>query len=198
MQVELDRAVKEQHPSSRTSTCSFVERGTGAALQSDVLSAPGVRVSDETVRNRPQVRPVLSVQHHAARLVLKLSASGSLFSSPIRGGSHWAHVTSVKMSGDAVDVILPVGARWFGMEGTDLHVKTLTAVRCWIPRCVGRSWMTKALMLLIQPHLTWLQLSSVTSHCISHNLGFSPGVFILSISALHYLSVIASCFQYTD
>ena len=74
-------AVGGQQPISRSAIWSFVQGGTGGALPEPyktTSSRPHVHVSAQTVRNRlheggmrarrPQVGPVLTAQHRAARL----------------------------------------------------------------------------------------------------------------------------------
>lgn len=116
------------------------------------------------------MRPVLIAMHHAAELAfanlqntrIGKSAIVALFSSPIRAGSHWAHVKDVKESAGAVFNVMPETIQhdpfcagsvmvWGGLgsislEGrTDLQVtanSTLTAVRYWdeILRAMGRPY----------------------------------------------------------
>ncbi len=123
-------------------------RSTARALHNDLQQVIGVRVSDQTVRNRlheggmrawhPVVGTVLTALHHAARLAFAWEHQNwqvhhcAPFSSQIRAGSHWAHVTDVKEFGDAMENTIQHD--WFGggsvmvwegisVEGhTDLHV----------------------------------------------------------------------------
>ena len=145
-QGELDRAVEGHQPSSRTCICSFVWGGTGGALpepykmtssrllvcrfltklsETDYMRvAWGPTSSSGTCAHCPA--PCSSIGIRQRTLEIARSATGDPFSSKMRAGSHWAHVTGVKESGNAVvNIILPVTSS--SMTGlavgrTDLHV----------------------------------------------------------------------------
>ena len=130
---ELDRAVEGHQPSSRTSICFFMRGGTGGALPEPYkMTSSRILVSYQNCQKQTRHEgPTTSsgLCAHSPALCHSIAVcqrapelaglqTGAPFSSQMWASSHWAHVTGVKESGEAVvNIVLPcniVQHDWFG------------------------------------------------------------------------------------